>query len=149
MKTLATLLLSGLLSGVLLSGCTGKSTDDTSNLELWCETAADANSDYSEEGGGSVSSGKVIGRIINVVDEDLHDPNVIGGMDYTLSPVGSGGGSTAGETDSYGEFYNTVGEGTWLFESGGRKGGYTCSSTYEFEVVAGRTSYLCIDAGCE
>ena len=149
MKTPATLSFSGLLCGALLGGCSGKATDDSSNLDLWCETSDDANTDYSEEGGGSVSSGKIVGRLINIAADDLHDSNVIGGMDYTLTPVGSGGGSTAGETDSYGEFYNTVGEGTWLFESGGRKGGYTCASSYEFEVVAGRTTYLCLDAGCE
>ena len=129
--------------------CTGDSdkTDDSSSGP-WCDDIADADSYYIEGTGGSATSGLVSGRLITDASGDLHDPNLVGSVEFLLESVDAGGASVQGETADYGEWSRTLGEGTWLLESTGSRNGYDCNASYEFEVTAGKQTYACIDAAC-
>jgi len=114
----------------------------------YCEAMTDANTSYVEYGGGSSSSGLVYGRLITDESDDIHDPNFVGFVEYTLESVDVGGSQTPGETEMDGDFAETLGAGTWLYKLSDTRPPYTCSNEYEFEVEAGDTTYLCIDVNC-
>lgn len=122
--------------------------DDSSSSGVWCDAMAEADSYYIEGTGGSATSGLVSGRLITDASGDLHDPSLVGSVEFLLESVDSGGASVQGETDDYGEWQRTLGEGTWLLQSSGRRNGYDCAASYEFEVTAGKQSFVCIDARC-
>lgn len=151
MKTASLLSLSLCLLGAA-SGCPGgtdKSTDDTSGPDYWCETLDDAQSYYIEDGGGNVSSGRIEGRIITSSSDDIHDINLVADLDYTLQNATSGGSPSLGATSEGGDFSKTVGEGTWQVQASKSYLGKSCTAFYEFEVVAAKTTYICVELTCE
>lgn len=148
MKTLNILF----LFPAFLAGCPGsgdKTTDDSSAEQYWCETLDDGDTYYIDDGGGSGSSGVIIGRFISSSSDDLHDPSMVGRLDYTLESVSSGGSPQYDKTDDGGDFQATVGEGTWRVQASKSVAGNTCTSDYEFEVVGGKTTYACVVLSCE
>lgn len=151
MKTASLLsLLLGL--AVLTPGCSDtsdKSTDDSSGPRYWCESLDDAQDYYIEDGGGNVSSGRIEGRIITSGSDDIHDVNLVGSLDFTLQSTSSGGSPTLDTTSAEGDFSKTVGAGTWQVQASKSYAGKSCSADYEFEVVAEKTTYICVELACE
>lgn len=148
MKTLSILLLLPLF----LAGCPSsddKSADDSSGTTYWCDSTDDSDSYYIEDGGGSGSSGVIAGRIITSSSDNIHDPTLVGSLDYTLQSVSSGGAPQYDKTDDGGDFQATVGEGTWRVQASKSVGGSTCSSDYEFEVVGAKTTNVCVLLTCQ
>ncbi len=140
------------LAGALLPGCPSeddKSTDDSSGTKYWCESLEDANTYYIEDGGGNGASGKIEGRIITSYGDDIHDPQLVGRLEYTLESVTSGGSPQLEETDDYGDFAATVGEGTWRVQASTTLAGQSCTASYDFEVVGSKTTYACIELSCQ
>ncbi len=154
MKTLRLLpLLSAtLVISSLLTGCPSeddKSADDTSGTQYWCESLTDANTYYIEDGGGNGASGAIRGRIITSYGDDIHAPQLIGRLEFTLKSITSGGSPQLEETDDYGEFAATVGEGTWQVQASTSVAGQPCLADYEFEVVGSKTTYACVELSCD
>lgn len=133
----------------VMTACNATSTDTGEGALPYCESMDDADSYHVEEDGGSGSSGVVRGWLItDVSDGGLHDPNFVASIDYTLEPVPTGGVQTQDKTDQDGFFQKTLGEGDWLWKHSASKSGYTCANEFQFEVVAGDTTEVCIDARC-
>lgn len=142
----------GILTAAQLGGCTtdDKSTDDTSGgPAYWCESLDDAQDYYIEDGGGNASSGRVEGRIITSSSDDIHDVNLVADLDYTLASVTSGGSPSLGSTSVNGDFGKTVGAGTWRVQASKSYAGKSCAADYQFEVVAEKTTYICVELVCE
>lgn len=137
----------------LAPGCTadGDKTgeDDSSGPAYWCETLDDAQSYYIEDGGGNVSSGRIEGRVITSSSDDVHDINLVADLDYTLESLSSGGSPSLGTTTEGGDFAKTVGAGTWKVQASKSYAGKSCTASFEFEVVAEKTTYACVDLICE
>lgn len=129
--------------------CTDDSakTDDSSSGP-WCDSMDGADTYYIEGTGGSATSGAVEGRFITDASGDLHDPTLIGNIEFQLESVDAGGTNLNGETDEYGEWSRTLGEGTWQVQSSGSRSGYDCAAEFTFEVTAGKKTYVCVDAKC-
>lgn len=125
-----------------------KVTDDSGKV-LWCDGGDDFDTYSIADGGGNATSGVLTGRLISMTAEDVHDPTLVGNVDFTLESTGSGGANLLGETDDYGEFGRTLGEGSWQFKSTGSRGGLNCNATFDFEVVAAKTTTICVEAACE
>ena len=155
MKTASQLILSlGILPfAALFAGCTAdgdKTTDDSSTgPAYWCETLDDAQDYYIEDGGGNVSSGRIEGRIITSSSEDIHDVALVADLDYTLASVSSGGSPSLGVTTVDGDFGKTVGAGTWRVQASKSYAGKSCAADYTFEVVAEKTTYICVELVCQ
>jgi len=132
-----------------LMGCTGSVDTDSSEPSLpFCEKMDDANSYVIEDGGSSTTSGTVEGRVITDESEDLHDPQWVGYLDYTVDNTDVGGTQQQGETDQDGSFVEVLGEGHWKYKISATMAGYTCSNELEFLVQAGGTTQVCIDVNC-
>lgn len=146
------LLASALLGAAITAGCTSdadKTVDDSSLSQYWCETLDDVNDYYIEDGGGSGASGLIKGRIITSYGDDIHAPQLVGRLDYTLESVSSGGSPQLEKTDDYGEFSATVGEGTWRVQAATTISGNSCGADYQFEVVGSKTTYICVELACD
>lgn len=149
MKTLHLL---PLLTALPLSGCPGqddKPGDDSGGPQYWCESLDDVNTYSIEDGGGNASSGVVEGRIITSYGDDIHNPTLVGRLEYTLRSVTSGGAAQYEETDDYGDFAATLGQGTWRVQASTSVGGKPCTADYTFEVVAQKTTLVCVELACE
>lgn len=149
MKTLRLL---PLFPALLLTACPSKDdegADDSSGPTYFCESLDDADTYYIEDGGGNGASGLIDGRIITSYGDDLHEITLVGRLDYTLESVTSGGSPQLEETDEYGDFQATVGEGTWRIQASLSSAGRSCSADYEFPVVGSKTTYVCVELACE
>lgn len=126
-----------------------KGVNESTVAGLWCESAEDADTYYIEDGGGTGTSGRLVGRVVSTGADDIHDPNLIGNIDYTVESETSGGAPSTGSTDSYGDFTRTLGEGTWRLQATKSTAGNTCRADYTFEIVADKTTYICVDLVCQ
>lgn len=138
-----------LLSLFAAVACTDDSakTDDSSTGP-WCDSMDAADTSYIEGTAGSATSGVASGRFITDASGDLHDPSLIGNIEFQLQNLDAGGTNIDGETDDYGEWSRTLGEGSWQVLSTGTRSGYHCAADLTFEVTAGKETILCINAGC-
>ena len=133
----------------LLTACTDSSDPDSGEPYLpFCEKMEDANSHGIEEGGGSGTSGSVIGRVITDESQDLHDPQWVGFLDYTIDNIDVGGTQQQGETQQDGAFVEVLGAGNWRFKISTTQAGFTCSNEIEFQVESGNTTQVCVDVNC-
>ena len=129
--------------------CTNTTSEDSSEPVLpFCEKMEDANSYVIEEGEGSTTSGTVEGRVITDESEDLHDPQWVGFLDYTVDNTDVGGTQQQGETEMDGSFIEVLGEGHWNFKISATQAGFSCSNELEFLVQAGGTTLVCVDVNC-
>ena len=129
--------------------CTSSTDTDSSEPVLpFCEKMEDGNSYVIEDGGSSTTSGTVEGRVITDESENLHDPQWVGYLDYTVDNTDVGGTQQQGETQQDGSFIEVLGEGHWNFKISATQAGYSCANELEFLVEAGRTTQLCIDVNC-
>jgi hypothetical protein len=129
--------------------CTNTTTGDSSEPVLpFCEKMEDANSYVVEDGSDSTTSGTVEGRIITDESDDLHDPQWVGFLDYTVDNTDVGGTQQQGETSQDGSFIEVLGEGHWNFKISATQAGYSCSNELEFLVEAGGTTQVCVDVNC-
>lgn len=139
---------------LLAGGCSGGGSngvgDDTGTAnQPFCYIAADADTHYIDAGGGAGASGKLFGLLLTDRAEDLHDPNFVAYVEYTLESVDFGGSQLIGESSPEGDFVETLGAGTWRIQVADSKMGYTCQNTYEFDIAAGDTTFLCLDMACK
>ncbi|MDP6933919.1 MAG: hypothetical protein QGG40_13425 [Myxococcota bacterium] len=133
----------------LILACTSGVSDDSGGVPPFCESIEDGDSYVISDGGGSSTSGLVQGRLISDETDDLHDTSLIGYLDYSLENSDVGGSPTLDQTEMNGDFSNTLGEGTWVIKASGQRLIYDCSAEFEFAVVAGKTTELCVDLQCE
>ena len=69
-----------------------------------------------ESGGGSGASGAVAGHMLTDESDDIHDPNFVADVEYTLENTDVGGTQQQGQTDGDGYFTEILGEGNWLLK---------------------------------
>jgi len=130
-------------------GCSGTVDEDSAEPVLpFCEKMEDANSSVIDLGGGSASSGSVVGRVITDESQDLHDPQWVGFLDYTIDNTDVGGTQQQGETQQDGSFVEVLGAGHWKFKISATQAGYSCSNEVEFLVEAENTTQICVDVNC-
>ena len=108
----------------------------------------DADTFLISDGGDSSSSGTVEGRLITDESSDLHDPQWVGFLDYTIDNIDVGGTQQQGETQQDGSFIEVLGAGNWNFKISATVAGYTCANEVAFSVEAGRSTEICIDIDC-
>lgn len=134
----------------LLPACPsdGGKTTDTSSDAYWCESISDAQQYSIVAGGGNSASGLVVGRLITDYGDNIHDPNIVGNLQFKLTSVSSGGASSLDTTDDYGDFQDMLGAGTWLLEASSSRSGLACTSSYQFEIVADKTTSICVQLSC-
>lgn len=135
-----------------LVGClpnNGGTGNDSGGEVPFCEALSYAGQTRIEEGGGSGGSGKVVGRVVTSKSSDIHDPNYVASVPYTLENLDVGGTNTLGETDTEGAFVEILGAGNWEIKLAAQKVGYQCENTMDFLVQAGNTTYLCIALNCQ
>ena len=133
----------------LAGACTSSTIVDTGVPYLpFCEKMEDANSHGIEVGGGSGTSGSVIGRVITDESQDLHDPQWVGFLDYTIDNIDVGGTQQQGETQQDGAFVEVLGAGNWRFKISATQAGFTCANEIEFQVESGNTTQVCVDVNC-
>ena len=133
---------------MLAAGCTGSGSDSSGDQLPFCETFDDADTSHVEDGGGSGASGAVMGNVVTNESDDIHDPNLVSFVEYTMDYLDHGGALQSNQTDQEGYFHEVLGEGRWLMKLSAQKPGYDCSNELEFEVDAGNTTRLCVDVGC-
>ncbi len=134
----------------LLASCGDKAVygDDSGVVLPYCYDVADGDTYYVDPGGGSGASGKLIGRLITTKSDDVHDPNFVASVEYTLQNADVGGSQQVGESAVGGDFLETLGAGSWTIKVATQKQGYSCENEYGFEVEAGNTTNLCLELGC-
>lgn len=123
--------------------------DTASYILPFCESMDDSDTYLIETGGGSGASGVVIGRLVTDESDDIHDPNFVADVEYTLENIDVGGTQQQGETDDSGYFKEILGEGNWLLKLSAFKASLDCLNEISFNVEAGNTTDLCIDVHCE
>jgi len=140
---------SSLFLVVGLFSCGETLTDDTSTTTEYCYSLDDKNTHFIDTGGGDGASGKLYGRLVTDKAEDLHDPNFVANVEYTLQSLDVGGSQQTGETTSEGDFVETLGAGSWLIKVADQRQGYSCQNDYEFTIEAGDTTRMCLDLACK
>lgn len=142
-------LVPALLAAPLVVSCGDKAVyDDTGEVLPYCYTPEDGDTHYVETGGGNGQSGKLYGRLITGRSDDVHDPNFVANVEYTLQNANVGGGQQVGATETGGDFVETLGAGDWTIKVSTQKQGYTCENEYVFGIEAGDTTYLCLEMNC-
>ncbi len=137
----------GLLAS--LSACSGKDTASSIvRVDAFCFDMADAGTWTMEDIDDDPSSGQIWGLLATDESDDIHDPNLVAFVDYTLQSVDVGGSAQRGATDENGEFEERVGAGTWRLRLSAIKGGYHCENDLELPVEPGKMTIMCIDVGC-
>ncbi len=126
----------------------GASSDDTAALPAYCTSLDDGGTQIREPGEVEPPSGKLYLQLLNSVSEDLTDPNIVGGLDYTLELLDTGAAQLTGSTEAGGDVLRTVGEGRWLFEAVGQRQGYDCAAEQELVVVGGERTRGCVELVC-
>lgn len=117
-------------------------------LEPFCTGYAEADTQRVDEGDGG-SSGQVLGQLLTAASEDPFDPNYVGFVEVLLDNLDVGGAPTLTQTDGEGRFTLSLGPGRWRVKTSVQEGGYLCQAAYEFNVLAGRLTRLCVDMRCE
>lgn len=137
-----------LLALAALLGC--KDDDRGPKIEPpFCFTMADADSYELVEYDDDPASGRVEGRLVTDESADVHDPQLVAFVAYTLTNLDVGGSPQLGETDIEGKLFERVGEGNWRLQLSAAKGAYDCVNSVDLVVQAGMQTNLCVDVACE
>ena len=137
-----------LLSLCALAACKGD--DEGPKIEPpFCFTMDDAESFELVAYDDDPSSGRIEGRLVTDESADVHDPQLVAFVAYTLTNLDVGGSPQLGETDIEGKLFERVGEGNWQLQLSAAKGAYDCENSIELVVVAGQQTNLCVDVACE
>ena len=137
-----------LLSLCALAACKGD--DEGPKIEPpFCFTMDDADSFELVAYDDDPSSGRIEGRLVTDESADVHDPQLVAFVAYTLTNLDVGGSPQLGETDIEGKLFERVGEGNWQLQLSAAKGAYDCENSIELVVVAGQQTNLCVDVACE
>lgn len=137
------------LAGLALACSKDDGLDSGLGIDAFCYQMADAGTWSVESLDNDPASGEIWGRLATDESDDIHDPNLVAFVDYTLQSIDVGGSAQRGRTDDGGELEERVGAGTWLLKVSAIKGGYHCSSELEVPVEAGKRTVLCVDVGCD
>lgn len=141
-----------LLAAPLSLSCGDKAEYDDTGVAgdlPYCYVVADGDTHYIDAGGGVGGSGKLYGRLLTDKSADVHDPNFVASVEYTLQNNDTGGIQQVGKTNVGGDFVETLGAGSWEIKVATQKQGYSCENQYTFSIEAGNTTYLCLDLGCK
>jgi hypothetical protein len=137
-----------LLSQCALAACKGD--DEGPKIEPpFCFTMDDAESFELVAYDDDPSSGRIEGRLVTDESADVHDPQLVAFVAYTLTNLDVGGSPQLGETDIEGKLFERVGEGNWQLQLSAAKGAYDCENSIDLVVEAGQQTNLCVDVACE
>ncbi len=137
-----------LLSLCALAACKGD--DEGPKIEPpFCFTMDDAESFELVAYDDDPSSGRIEGRLVTDESADVHDPQLVAFVAYTLTNLDVGGSPQLGETDIEGKLFERVGAGNWRLQLSAAKGAYDCENSIDLVVEAGQQTNLCVDVACE
>jgi hypothetical protein len=126
--------------------------DDTRGPKIeqpFCFTMEDADSFVLSPFDDDPSSGQIQGRLVTDESADVHDPQLVAFVAYTLTNLDVGGSPQLGETDIEGKLFERVGAGNWRLQLSAAKGAYDCVNSVDLVVEAGQQTDLCVDVACE
>ena len=104
-----------LLSLCALAACKGD--DEGPKIEPpFCFTMDDADSFELVAYDDDPSSGRIEGRLVTDESADVHDPQLVAFVAYTLTNLDVGGSPQLGETDIEGKLFERVGAGNWRLQ---------------------------------
>jgi hypothetical protein len=137
-----------LLALCALSACKGD--DEGPKIEPpFCFTMSDADSFELVAYDDDPSSGRIEGRLVTDESADVHDPQLVAFVAYTLTNLDVGGSPQLGETDIEGKLFERVGAGNWQLQLSAAKGAFDCENSVDVVVEAGQQTNLCVDVACE